>query len=65
MGLSRDEAQASLRVGIGWSTTSSDLNEFLEALIRVVERLRSLRGFQMPQARDESCDVLEQVVEHA
>ncbi len=65
MGLSRDEAQASLRVGIGWSTTSSDLNEFLEALVRVVERLRSLRGFQMPQARDESCDVLEQVVEHA
>ena len=45
MGLSRDEAQCSLRVGLGWSTTQDDIERFVEALKKVVTRLRGLRGW--------------------
>lgn len=45
MGLTREEAQCSLRVGLGWSNTREDIERFLEALKKVVVRLRGLRGW--------------------
>lgn len=42
MGLSREEAQNSLRVSLGWETTPDQVNGFIEALKAVVIRLRSL-----------------------
>lgn len=53
MGLSRDEAQCSLRVGLGWSTTLEDIDLFIDALKKVVLRLRGLRLW-IPQAKPES-----------
>jgi len=44
MGLSREEAQNSLRVSIGWETTAEEVNGFVEALKVVVARLRSLKN---------------------
>jgi cysteine desulfurase len=44
MGLTRFEAQASLRVSIGWSTTEEDVARFIVILEKVVGRLRSLRA---------------------
>lgn len=43
MGLSRDEAQMSLRVSLGWDTTAHDIEKFCEALERVVLRIRGLK----------------------
>lgn len=43
MGLSREEAQSSLRLGLGWSTTEEDVDHFLEQLIVTVERLRTFQ----------------------
>lgn len=45
MGLSRDEAQSSLRVSLGWANTESQVLEFVEVLKSVVKRLRDLSGF--------------------
>ena len=42
LGLTRDQAQSSLRVSFGWSTTLIDVKNFLEALKATVTRLRSL-----------------------
>ncbi len=42
MGLSRDEAQASLRLSLGWGNTLSEINEFVDVLKLVVARLRAL-----------------------
>ncbi|MNS80314.1 Cysteine desulfurase [compost metagenome] len=44
MGLSRGEAQNSLRVSLGWDTTLQQVDGFIEALKAVVERLRSLKN---------------------
>lgn len=41
MGLSREEAQGSLRISLGWGTTSEELEKFLEILKGTVTRLRS------------------------
>jgi len=38
------DAERSLRVSVGWSTTDADIDAFLDAFPRVVARLRSLRG---------------------
>lgn len=43
MGLSREEAQSSLRVSFGWENTTEDIDAFVEALKSVVERLRGFR----------------------
>ena len=43
MGLSRAEAQSSLRLSLGWGTTAEDLEAFVEALKAVVARLRSFK----------------------
>ncbi|UYL08069.1 cysteine desulfurase [Bdellovibrio sp. SKB1291214] len=42
MGLSRQEAQNSLRVSLGWETTLAEVDGFVEALKAVVTRLRSI-----------------------
>lgn len=42
MGLSRAEAQASLRLSLGWENTLSEVNSFVEVLKVVVMRLRAL-----------------------
>ncbi len=43
MGLSRAEAQASLRLSLGWSSTVDEVDAFAAVLTSVVERLRSFR----------------------
>lgn len=43
MGLTRSEAQRSLRVSLGWDTTHSEISKFIDTLEVVVERLRILR----------------------
>jgi cysteine desulfurase len=43
MGLSREEAQSSLRLSLGWGTTEDDVERFVMALREVVERLRSFK----------------------
>nr|BFD62940.1 cysteine desulfurase NifS [Bdellovibrio sp. HM001]BFD66800.1 cysteine desulfurase NifS [Bdellovibrio sp. HAGR004] len=42
MGLSRGEAQNSLRVSLGWESTLSEVDLFVDTLKTVVDRLRSL-----------------------
>lgn len=44
MGLSRAEAQNSLRLSLGWDTTGDQVNSFIDALKTVVARLRSLNN---------------------
>lgn len=43
MGLSRREAQSSLRLSLGWETTQTEIEAFVETLEKVVARLRSFR----------------------
>ncbi len=43
MGLSREEAQSSLRVGLGWSTEEHEVENFISNLAAVVEHLRSIK----------------------
>lgn len=44
IGLTRTEAQSSLRVSLGWHTSPEEMDLFLETLIQVVHRLRSLQN---------------------
>ncbi|MES2803097.1 MAG: cysteine desulfurase family protein [Bdellovibrionota bacterium] len=46
VGLSRQEAQNSLRVSLGWTTTKSDIDLFTHQLVEVVEHLRSINEAQ-------------------
>ena len=43
MGLSRTQAQTSLRVSFGWGNTIEEVEAFLDALESVILRLRGLR----------------------
>ncbi len=43
MGLTRAEAQSSLRISLGWENTSDDVESFIEALKSVVTRLRGFK----------------------
>lgn len=43
IGLSRAEAQSSLRVSLGWHTKKEEMDLFLETLVQVILRLRSLK----------------------
>jgi cysteine desulfurase len=43
MGLSRAEAQNSLRVSIGWETTELNISNFIDTLKDVVSHIRSIR----------------------
>ncbi len=42
MGLSREEAQSSMRVGLGWSTTKEQVDAFVDTLASTVAHLRSV-----------------------
>lgn len=42
MGLTRAEAQSSMRVGLGWSTTREQVDRFIETLIQVVRHVRAI-----------------------
>ena len=42
LGLTRAQAQNSLRVSLGWSTTEKQIHNFTEALVEVVKKLRAL-----------------------
>jgi cysteine desulfurase len=53
MGLSRAEAQNSLRVSLGWETTLEEVDGFVETLKAVVARLRSLSN----EEEGDSCHV--------
>ena len=44
MGLSREQAQSSLRVSLGWGSKEEEVLRFVELLVAAVERLRALRG---------------------
>ncbi len=44
MGLSRDEAQSSLRISLGWHTTEQEVNRFVETLAEVVVKLRAINS---------------------
>ncbi|MFZ4404651.1 MAG: cysteine desulfurase family protein [Pseudobdellovibrionaceae bacterium] len=46
MGLSRAEAQSSLRISLGWGNTESEILLFIEALKKTVQHLRSLHGYK-------------------
>ncbi len=43
MGLTREEAQSTLRVSMGWFTTEDEVNRFVEALQQTVTHLRGLK----------------------
>lgn len=47
MGLSRNEAQTSLRVSLGWENTAEELDRFFEALRASVARLRSFKDVKV------------------
>jgi cysteine desulfurase len=38
------DAQHSLRISVGWSSTAADIDRFVEVFGQIVERLRNLRG---------------------
>ncbi len=42
IGLSRQEAQNSLRLSLGWSSTTEQVDQFVDVLKETVLRLRSL-----------------------
>lgn len=43
IGLTRDEAQNSLRVSFGWCTTEAEVSAFIEVMKEVVTRLRKIK----------------------
>jgi cysteine desulfurase len=43
MGLTRKEAQASLRISLGWNTTQQEIDAFCAALPEVVSEIRALK----------------------
>lgn len=47
MGLSRAEAQSSLRIGLGWGTTEAEVNQFVQALIKIVARIRGFKNAEV------------------
>lgn len=44
MGLTRDEAQSSLRISLGWSTTEDQVLNFVSTLSEVVTKLREINS---------------------
>ena len=46
MGFSSKEASQSVRVSLGWSTTQEDIDSFVENLVDVVHKIRSLESEQ-------------------
>jgi cysteine desulfurase len=63
MGLSRKEAQSSLRLGLGWGTTLQELDCLIEALKETVSHLRALQlkdHLQVSQGDEQSPLIIEQ-----
>lgn len=46
LGLSRSQAQSSLRVSLGWENTNAEVTDFVRVLLTTVERLRSFHSAQ-------------------
>ncbi len=46
MGLTRSEAQSSLRIGLGWSTEESEVINFISTLVKVVRHLRDIKNLK-------------------
>jgi cysteine desulfurase len=44
LGLSRDEAQCSMRVSLGWGSTKEEVDHFIEKLVPIIDRLRKLKS---------------------
>lgn len=47
MGLSRGEAQSSLRLSLGWGNSKEEIDHFVEILVGVVEKLRQFAEEEM------------------
>jgi cysteine desulfurase len=58
MGLSRDEAQSSLRVSLGLSTTLEQIQSFVECLCQVVTKLRQINSDEI-KIRDKKSELYE------
>lgn len=43
LGLSREEAQCSMRISLGWGSTKKEVDVFIEKLVPIVDRLRKLK----------------------
>lgn len=50
IGLSHHEAQNSLRISLGWSTTEAQINSFVDVLVNVAERLRQIDREQVEKS---------------
>ncbi len=46
MGLAKEEAQSSLRVSVGWKNTEAEIRAFVDCLVEVVNKLRSMNAIQ-------------------
>ncbi len=57
MGLSRSEAQNSLRISLGWSTSQEQVEAFVSALVAIVARLRSFETSDDTNFEREDLDV--------
>lgn len=51
IGLTRAQAQNSLRVSLGWGTTREQVDQFVAALVEVVNRLRAIENESVEVAR--------------
>ncbi len=49
MGLSAKEAQSSMRIGLGWTTSQEEIDSFLSGLENVVSRLRKIQAESLRQ----------------
>ncbi len=47
-GLSREQAQSTLRISLGWETTATQVEDFVDVLKTTLQRLRSLRTTELP-----------------
>jgi cysteine desulfurase len=58
MGLTKAEAQNSLRVSLGWTTTEAEVMAFVDALKAVVQRLREVASSQSQNPNPSSASLI-------
>lgn len=51
IGLTRDQAQSSLRVSLGWWTTKNEIDDFVDSLAAVVAHLRNLSRLDQDRSK--------------
>lgn len=51
MGLTRSEAQTSLRVSLGWATNAQEIAQFIDLLKEIVERLRKIGDEELTERK--------------